>query len=334
MNKIIDCFKKAVPASWRSTRWLLRLMIPISLAVTLLQHCGLLARMATWINPLFVHFGLPGESAAAFISGATAGTYAGIAVMMSLPLTMKQASILALMIALCHALPMECAVNRKTGSSFWKMGVLRMVMAFVCAFTLNALLPDMPGMYIYLGAAADSNWSEVMTTWFVSQLKMSLMVALIIYSLMVVQRMLEAYRLLDPLSRLLSPLMALFGLPRPASYMWLVGNVLGISYGSAVMLELEEKGLVTREEANDVNYHLVMNHSLLEDTIVFAATGISALLLIATRVSFALVVVWGRIFLRSCRNGHEILAAFLLRSVRFALSLRPDKRKPKKSWKE
>ena len=280
MEKIFDCFKQAVPASWKSTRWLLKLMIPISLAVTLMQHFGILAWIATWINPMFVHFGLPGESAVAFISGAAAGTYAGLAVMMSIPLTMKQASILALMIALCHALPMECAVNKKTGSSFWNMAVIRIVMALLCAFTLNLLLPEIAGKYIYLGAEADSSLAEVTTTWVLSQVKMSLMVMLIIFTLMVVQRMLEAYRLLDSLSRLLSPLMLFFGLPRHASYMWLVGNVLGISYGSAVMLELEEKGLVTKDEANDVNYHLIMNHSMLEDTIVFAATGISAILLI------------------------------------------------------
>lgn len=294
MEKIFDCFKQAVPASWKSTRWLLKLMIPISLAVTLMQHFGILAWIATWINPMFVHFGLPGESAVAFISGAAAGTYAGLAVMMSIPLTMKQASILALMIALCHALPMECAVNKKTGSSFWNMAVIRIVMALICAFTLNLLLPEIAGKYIYLGAEADSSLAEVTTTWVLSQVKMSLMVMLIIFTLMVVQRMLEAYRLLDSLSRLLSPLMLFFGLPRHASYMWLVGNVLGISYGSAVMLELEEKGLVTKDEANDVNYHLIMNHSMLEDTIVFAATGISAILLVTTRVSFALLLVWGR----------------------------------------
>ena len=294
MNRIIECFRLAVPASWKSTKWLLKLMIPISLSVTLMQHFGILTWIATWINPLFVHFGLPGESAVAFISGATAGTYAGIAAMMSIPLTMKQASILALMIALCHALPMECAVNKKTGSSFWNMGAIRIIMALICAFCLNIILPDMQEKYIYLGAEADSSFWEVMKIWGVSQIKMSLMVVLIIYSLMVVQRMLDACRLLDPLSRLLSPLMAVFGLPRHASYMWLVGNVLGISYGSAVMVELEEKGLVTREEANDVNYHLIMNHSMLEDTIVFAATGISALLLITTRLCFALLLVWGR----------------------------------------
>ena len=152
----------------------------------------------------------------------------------------------------------------------------------------------MTGRFIYMDAEADSSFGEVMTTWMVSQIKMSLMVMLIIYSLTVVQRMLESYRLLDPLSHMLSPLMSLLGLPRQASYIWLVGNVLGISYGSAVMVELEEKGIVTREEANDVNYHLIMNHSMLEDTIVFAATGISALLLISTRIIFALILVWGR----------------------------------------
>ena len=76
--------------------------------------------------------------------------------------------------------------------------------------------------------------------------------------------------------------------------MWLVGNVLGISYGSAVMVDLEERGLISRKEANDVNYHLIMNHSMLEDTIVFTATGISALLLISVRMVFALALVWGR----------------------------------------
>lgn len=88
--------------------------------------------------------------------------------------------------------------------------------------------------------------------------------------------------------------MRVFGLPNNAAYMWLVGNLIGISYGAAVMRDLEEKGMVTREEANEVNHHLVMNHSMLEDTIVFGVTGISAFLLLATRLTFALALVWER----------------------------------------
>lgn len=293
-SKLFACLRSAVPGTRKSAAWLLKLMIPISLGVTLLQYYGILEWMAQYLHPIFVYIGLPGASAVTFISGATAGTYAGIAAMMSMPLTMREATIISLMIALCHALPMECAVNRMTGSSFWKMCVIRIVMAFVCAFILNMVLPDMNAKYLYLGASAYSSLWDVLDVWFVSQLKMSAMVVLIIYTLMYVQRLIEAYGLLEPLSRLFAPLMTVFGLPRKAAYMWLVGNVLGISYGSAVMVELEDAGVITRDEANDTNYHLIMNHSLLEDTVVFASTGVSAFLLIAVRVSFATFLVWMR----------------------------------------
>ena len=289
-----QCLRQAVPKAAASALWLLKLMLPISLVVTLAHHYGVLDIIARWLNPLFALLGLPGSSAVAFVSGATAGTYAGIAAMMSMPLTMREATILALMIALCHALPMECAVNRKTGSSFWKMGVLRVIMAILCALLLNLVLPPMEEKYMFLGADRSGGLSEVMTLWAWSQLKMSVVVFLIIYALMAVQRLLEAYSLLRPLSLRLSPLMHFFGLPEGAAYMWLVGNVLGISYGAAVMVDLEERGIISRKEANDVNYHLIMNHSMLEDTLVFAATGISALLLISVRVAFAMVLVWGR----------------------------------------
>ncbi len=293
-KKFVFSLKSAVPSTWKSASWLLKLMIPISLSVALLQYCGALEWMASYLNPIFQYMGLPGSCAVIFLSGAMAGTYAGIAAMMSIALTLRQATIMGLMIALCHALPMECSVNKKTGSSFWKMGVIRVVMAFVCAGFLNLVLPEMNEAYMYIGAPVDSTLAEVLVTWLVSQIKMSFVVFLIIYTLMVVQRMLEAYSLLEPLSNFFAPLMSFFGLPRSSAYMWLVGNVLGISYGSAVMVELEEKGVITMDDANDVNYHLIMNHSMLEDTIVFAVTGISALWIISTRVLFALIVVWGR----------------------------------------
>lgn len=294
LDNLMQASRSALPSTWKSASWLLKLMIPISLAVALLQHWGILAWIAGYLNPLFHMLGLPGESAVLFISGAAAGTYAGIAAMMSVHLTLRQATIVGIMILICHALPMECTVNHKTGSSFWKMGLIRILMAFVAAMFLNSVLPAMSVPYIYIGAAAESSLAEVLLTWAVSQLKIAVMVFLIIYVLMVLQNLIQQYSLLDPLSRFLSPLMRLFGLPRQAAYMWLVGNVLGLSYGSAVMLDLEEKGQITRQDANSVNYHLIMNHSMLEDTIVLAVTGVSVFWILATRLLFALVVVWGR----------------------------------------
>ena len=304
LDKVMQSLRSALPGTWKSASWLLKLMIPISLAVALLQHWGILAWIAGYLNPLFSMMGLPGESAVLFISGAAAGTYAGVAAMMSVHLTLRQATIVSIMILICHALPMECTVNHKTGSNFWKMGLIRIFMAFVAAMCLNQVLPEMTVPYLYIGAAAESSLAEVLLTWAVSQIKISIMVFLIIYSLMVLQCLIEAYSLLEPLSRFLAPLMRLFGLPRNAAYMWLVGNVLGLSYGSAVMLDMEEKGHITRADANDVNYHLIMNHSMLEDTIVLAMTGVSVLWILGTRMFFALVVVWGRKLVKF--NGYRL----------------------------
>ncbi len=304
LDKVMQSLRSALPGTWKSASWLLKLMIPISLAVALLQHWGILAWIAGYLNPLFSMMGLPGESAVLFISGAAAGTYAGVAAMMSVHLTLRQATIVGIMILICHALPMECTVNHKTGSNFWKMGLIRIFMAFVAAMCLNQVLPEMTVPYLYIGAAAESSLAEVLLTWAVSQIKISIMVFLIIYSLMVLQCLIEAYSLLEPLSRFLAPLMRLFGLPRNAAYMWLVGNVLGLSYGSAVMLDMEEKGHITRADANDVNYHLIMNHSMLEDTIVLAMTGVSVLWILGTRMFFALVVVWGRKLVKF--NGYRL----------------------------
>jgi len=290
----MQSLRSALPTTWKSASWLLKLMIPISLSVALLQHWGVLTWIAGYLNPLFSLLGLPGESAVLFISGAAAGTYAGVAAMMSVHLTLRQATIVGIMILICHALPMECTVNHKTGSNFLRMGLIRVIMAFVAAMCLNMLLPDMSTPYLYMGAAADSSLVEVLQTWAASQLKVAVLVFLIIYVLMVIQSLIQLYSLLDPLSRFLAPLMRVFGLPRKAAYMWLVGNVLGLSYGSAVMLDLEEKGQITREDANAVNYHLIMNHSMLEDTIVMAVTGISVFWILATRILFALIVVWVR----------------------------------------
>lgn len=165
--KIKYSFIAAAKGTRKSWVWLMKLMIPISLGVTLLQHFGFIAWLAQYLEPLFVPLGLPGSSAIIFVSGALAGTYAGVAA-----------------------------------------------------------------------------------------------------------------------------LMLVFGLKRSSAYMWLVGNVLGISYGSAVMIELQEKGIITRQDANEVNYHLIMSHSLLEDTIVLALTGIPVFWILSTRILFAIIVVW------------------------------------------
>lgn len=295
LNIVKDSFKPTV----KTTLWLLKIMIPISFAVCLAQYFGLIEWCAGWLNPLFCHIGLPGASSIAFLTGATSTTYAALAVMMSMELTLRQATIIAIMVLICHALPLECTVNKKVGSKPFRMGFLRICGALLAAVYLNLVLPELSDPFSALPlSSAEASLIEVLKGWLISSMKLIIMIFAIIYALMFIQRFMEKFGLMQKLTRPLEPLMQFFGLPRNAAYLWLVGNVLGISYGSAVMLQLEEEGKITRQEADEVNYHLIMNHSMLEDTLVFATAGVSALWILSTRLLFAFVLVWGRKLLK------------------------------------
>lgn len=293
---IKDSLRPAV----KTTSWLLKIMIPISLSVCLLQYYGVIAWCAQWLNPLFCHIGLPGASSIAFLTGATVTTYAALAVMMTMELTLRQATIIAIMVLICHALPLECTVVKKVGSRPIRMGLLRIAGALLAAMYLNLVLPEMSEPFSALSLSdSDTSIWQVLQGWLISSLKLSAMIFAIIYALMFIQRLMERYGLMQKLVRPLSPIMVLFGLPPSAAYLWLVGNVLGISYGSAVMIQLEEEGKISLEEADEVNYHLIMNHSMLEDTLVFATAGVSAIWILTTRLLFALILVWSRKVLKT-----------------------------------
>lgn len=293
---IKDSLRPAV----KTTSWLLKIMIPISLSVCLLQYYGVIAWCAQWLNPLFCHIGLPGASSIAFLTGATVTTYAALAVMMTMELTLRQATIIAIMVLICHALPLECTVVKKVGSRPIRMGLLRIAGALLAAMYLNLVLPEMSEPFSALSLSdSDTSIWQVLQGWLMSSLKLSAMIFAIIYALMFIQRLMERYGLMQKLVRPLSPIMVLFGLPPSAAYLWLVGNVLGISYGSAVMIQLEEEGKISLEEADEVNYHLIMNHSMLEDTLVFATAGVSAIWILTTRLLFALILVWSRKVLKT-----------------------------------
>jgi hypothetical protein len=97
---------------------------------------------------------------------------------------------------------------------------------------------------------------------------------------------------LSVISKVFSPLMRLMGLSNDSSFLWFVAQTLGLGYGSAVMIEEVESKSITPESAILLNYHIAINHSLLEDTLLFVAIGVPAGWIIAPRFILAILLVW------------------------------------------
>lgn len=293
-HRLFKCVRLALPRSLSICLWLLKVMLPISLAVRVLQYVGVIDWLAGYLSPVFSYIGLSGDSAFVFLTSIFLPLYPTIAVMTTLTLTLREATILAVMCLVSHNLPVECSVAHKTGSRFGEIVAFRIAMSFVSAVVLNWLLPqsDAPFSFLASGTTEVTSWGMLLMQWLTSSLSLIVTIVLIVTALMVLQRVLEEFGWMHRIAHSLSPLMRLFGLPSGCSLLWLTGNVVGMAYGAAIMIDEVEEGRLTREEANLVNHHLGVSHSLLEDTMLFVAMGISFWWICLTRLVLAMIAVW------------------------------------------
>ena len=293
--RLYKCVRLAIPRSLSICMWLLKVMLPISLAVRVLQYVGFIDWLAGWLTPVFSHIGLSGDSAFVFLTSIFLPLYPTIAVMTTLTLTLREATILAVMCLVSHNLPVECSVAHKTGSPFGRIVAFRIAMSVVAAVVLNLLMPhsDTPFTAFFVSATAEvTSWGILLTQWLTSSLSLVITIVLIVTALMVLQRVLEEFGWMHRIAHILAPLMRLFGLPSGCSLLWLTGNVVGMAYGAAIMIDEVEQGRLSRYEANLVNHHLGVSHSLLEDTMLFVAMGISFWWIFLTRLILAMIAVW------------------------------------------
>lgn len=287
-------FLPALKKSSNTTLWLLKIILPISLLVRLLDYFGMLAYLADFLNPVFVHLGLPGSTAIVFITSVFLPLYAPLAIIMSMSVTLRELTILALMCQIAHNLPVESAIQSKTGTPFWSMVALRISLSLLIGLILNLLLPANMGMPVFAQAHAETmhSVSEVLLAWVNGSLKMALLIFSIIAALNILYRLLEAYRLVDKLSRIIEPVLKIFGLPKSTAFLWLIGYIVGLAYGGALMIDQMNEGKVSRTDANLLNYHLAVSHSVIEDNLLFVALGVSIWWILGVRLLAAAVVVW------------------------------------------
>lgn len=279
-------------------------MLPITLVVAALNYVGAIEWLSVHLAPAFRGIGLSGEAVIVFLTSIVVNIYAAIAVIASLGFDFREVTILAVMCLIAHNLIVETAIQQKSGASAFSMVLLRIAAALVAGMALNAILPQaMDGRLTLAGIMppdAPRSWGEVFSGWAVSIGRLSLRMALFITGLNVLQNILREFGVIELLTRPLRPLMKIFGLPESTSFLWIVANCVGLAYGGALLIREIEKGEVARADARLLHSHIAISHSLLEDTLLFAAIGVGAFWLFVPRLILATVVVWGQ---RGWREG-------------------------------
>ena len=292
-TRFVNCVKLAGPSAFKTIWWLTKIMVTLSFVILLLQYFGIIEWISYWLTPLFSHFGLPGEAALAYVSGYFVNCYSAIAIMTTLDLSTRAATILSVMVLCSHNMIVETTVQHKTGSSVLSIILIRTLSAFILAWVLNKI---MPGSFenIVAGNSAQEQltFAIMLKQWALRTTKNVVTMALLVYLLTVLQKVLNEFGIIQYISKFLKPVMIFFGLSPKTAFLWLVSNTLGLAYGAGIMIEEAEKGETTKEENDLLNRHIGISHSNLEDLLLFSAAGGAFLWMLLSRWAMSFVWVW------------------------------------------
>ena len=295
-KRLAHCVKTALPQGMKTALWLLKLTIPVSFAVFLLDFFGILNVIAGWVAPLFKLIGLSGEASIVLITSIFTNIYSVIAVMTTLGIGYREGTILAVMCLISHALIVETAIQKKTGSTPWRMVVIRLTASFIAAWMLNLILPGEMAARTGNIISHTKEWMPSLTEWAKAMAITTLKIVVLVNLLLILQKILNEFGLIKWILKPFIPLLHIMGLPANTGFLWMVAYTLGLSYGGAIMISQSEEGNLSKEDADLLNHHIAISHSQLEDTLLFVAMGYHFGILIVPRLLLSMVYVWLRRF--------------------------------------
>lgn len=287
-------YPRALFRGFTTAVFLLRIILPLSFAVSLLEWLGILPKIGALLSPAMSLFRLPGETAVALVSGWLVGIYGAVATMAFLHLTPAQITVFAVIMLTAHNLVVECAVQHRTGTPWWVMLAARLATAAALGWVVAVILMPHgpPPSAIEPQAAVRAGFGAFLGHWAVGAGRLALKILLILLGLMLVTEWMRRNDLYHRLARPIRPLLLFLGLSPSVAFLWITGMVLGIAFGAGLLMdEAREPGRYRPGELHDLNVSLGLCHSLVEDTALFASVGAWVFWITIPRLVFAAIGV-------------------------------------------
>ncbi len=277
---------------WRGFLWTIKIIVPISLATTLLAWSDLLRHIDFLIKPLMGLLSLPPMAAVPLLIGMLSGIYGTIAAMVVLPFNESQMTLIAIFALSAHNLIQEGIVQAQSGINPVKATLYRLASAIISVIAVAPWLPAGSPTYLHAGALpASLSFSLMLENWLAATLYLMFKVFLILMALMVVLEIFRTTGWIHPLVRVLSPLLKIMGLDKKVGFLWMTAVIFGLAYGGAILVEEIKNGTISEEERETLHLSIGINHALVEDPALFLAMGLSPFWLYIPRLLMAIVSV-------------------------------------------
>jgi spore maturation protein SpmB len=273
---------------------MVKILVPISLFTALLKWTGWLDTMDFIIQPVMSLLGLPAMAALPLVSGLLTGVYGGIAAMAVLPFTREQMTLMAVFILISHNMIQEGVIQSKSGINPVKATLFRLAASAVTVMVMSHFMDGGSQEAQELASAAASTSEPflfMLRNWAVETSRLVFKIFFIIMALLTVMEVLKTLGWMDRIVLLFSPVLRLLGLSTKVGILWITAVVFGLAYGAAVIVEEAKKGDMTKEELEELQLSIGINHSMVEDPTLFLALGLSAFWLWVPRLVTAILVV-------------------------------------------
>jgi hypothetical protein len=279
---------------------LFKIMIPVIIAVKILQELDLIKYLATPLGPVMKVVGLPAEMGLVWATAILNNLYGAIVVLLSLvkdtPISTAQATVLCVMMLVAHTLPIELKIAQTSGPRLMFQAFCRLISALLIGWLLHIFysrsgLLQEPVNILFRPETKSLSGEEPLSLWALGEVQNLLSIFLIILGLFLLMRLLQKLKIIDAMNRMLSPVLKLMGIGPKASAITVIGLTLGISYGGGLIIHEARSGRVHKK---DVFYSLTLmglSHALIEDTLLMLMVGGRLSGVFWARLAFSLMAV-------------------------------------------
>jgi hypothetical protein len=211
-----------------------------------------------------------------------------------LPLSVDHMTIITVFVLIAHSLPQEGIIQAKSGINFVKTTAARLIAAVAtCLVVAVFLRPNDSGAAAVISSLQEfpSFW-PFLQNWLTEVLRLCIKIFAIILGVMITIELMKEFNLIDLLVRLFAPVLKMMGLDRRAGVLWLTGVLFGLSYGGAVIVEQSQELHLSPKEVEKLQLSIGINHSMIEDPLLFLPFGIHPIWLLVPRLAAAILAVY------------------------------------------
>ena len=282
-----------IKKGWHGYIWMMKIIIPISLATSILAWTGLIEKAHGIIQPAMNLLHLPAVAALPLIIGVFTGIYGGVASMAVLPLTRDEMTLIAIFLLIAHNLIQEGAIQGQSGLHPIKATVFRLLIATITVLTVGLFLhvPQHAQTVLTEAPAHPLSFINMMKEWSSITLTLVAKIFFIIIFIMALLETMKSFGWINSIIKWISPLLRAMGLSQKVGILWITAVTFGLTYGGAVIVEETINEGLTKDELEELHLSIGINHSMIEDPSLFLSLGISPFWLWIPRLLVAIIAV-------------------------------------------